>query len=184
MGKDNSHYFKWLELTYYGEPICINEYATRIAQCSESVHVIQLNDFQADLPSTLKGQHIDYNCEAYELVLNERPGHVRFTFANECNIEQTANKFKIRRNEHKIHVFQIPYHLQNVANEDTVAWEEIDEPDQVIFDLRDPYEKEAAQFNQTCRTFKKAVDLWEEKPRLVAYEETIPTKWKSSVHLL
>ena len=32
IGSDGTEYFKWLELTQLGEPICINEYATRIAQ--------------------------------------------------------------------------------------------------------------------------------------------------------
>ena len=32
VGSDQSKYFKWLELTCKGEPICINEYATLIAE--------------------------------------------------------------------------------------------------------------------------------------------------------
>ena len=36
------------ELTHYGEPICISEYACRIAR-NDSVHVLQINDDQPQL---------------------------------------------------------------------------------------------------------------------------------------
>ena len=41
---EESEYYRWMELTAYGEPICINEYATKIAAL-KSTHVIQLDDF-------------------------------------------------------------------------------------------------------------------------------------------
>ena len=80
VGLDNSEYFKWLELTSLGEPICINEYATRIAQIGSSVHVIQLDDFQADMAQLLKPEHICYYVTFYEMVLTKREGRDRFTF--------------------------------------------------------------------------------------------------------
>ena len=43
--EDKSSFYPWTELTYKGEPICINEYATRIAKTSESAHVILIDDF-------------------------------------------------------------------------------------------------------------------------------------------
>ena len=74
VGVDDSVYFKWLELTSLGEPICINEYATRIAQVGKSIHVVQLNDFQSDMPYRLKQENINYYVQFYEMVLQERSG--------------------------------------------------------------------------------------------------------------
>ena len=48
MGKDESSLYPWLELTHDGEPICLNEIATGIADHS-GTHVIQLNDYQPSM---------------------------------------------------------------------------------------------------------------------------------------
>ena len=42
-GTDDSDYLPYYELTSLGEPICLNEYATRIAG-NEATHVIQFDD--------------------------------------------------------------------------------------------------------------------------------------------
>ena len=51
-GKDGSTMYPtiypWFELTCQGEPICVNEYATRIAS-DRFTHVIQLDDHQLDI---------------------------------------------------------------------------------------------------------------------------------------
>ena len=72
-GSDASLYHQWMELTAYGEPICINEYASRIAAL-KSVHVLQLCDFKSENPYNIREEHIDYSRDFYELVLDERPG--------------------------------------------------------------------------------------------------------------
>ena len=59
-GTDGSQYVKFMELSAYGEPICINEYATQIAAPS-SVHVLQLNDFQPENPYKIIEEHIDFD---------------------------------------------------------------------------------------------------------------------------
>ena len=46
-GIDESEFFQRFELTHEGEPICINEYATRIAR-SKGTHVIHINEFLGD----------------------------------------------------------------------------------------------------------------------------------------
>ena len=85
-GKSGGKYFKWMEVSAYGEPICINEYATRIA-AHPSTHVLQLNDFQSENPYQIKKEHIDYNATFYELVLESRSGRSNHTFIYECDIE-------------------------------------------------------------------------------------------------
>ena len=47
-GKDGSPFVPYYELTYYGQPICINEYATEIAAQGPNTHVIQFDDWQGD----------------------------------------------------------------------------------------------------------------------------------------
>ena len=71
VGSDQSRYFKWLELTCEGEPICINEYATLIAE-ENQVHVLQLDDYQAEMTSVIDKAHINFENDWYELVLDQR----------------------------------------------------------------------------------------------------------------
>ena len=136
IGSDGSEYFKWLELTQLGEPICINEYATRIAQVGSSIHVIQLDDFQADMAVRLKEEHINFYVKFYEMVLSKRDGRDRFTFCNDCALDNIEAQLRQRRKEQKVHVIQMPYHLHYTAGADYRKWHELKEPEQVIFDLR------------------------------------------------
>ena len=44
-GEDGSEFYPHYELTSKGEPICINEYATKIASQGPNTHVIHLDDY-------------------------------------------------------------------------------------------------------------------------------------------
>ena len=85
-GKGADGLYKWMEVTSYGEPICINEYATMIAALPFT-HVLQLNDFQSDAAYYIKKDHINYDTQFYELVLETRPGRLAHSFVNQCDLE-------------------------------------------------------------------------------------------------
>ena len=80
-GSDGSIYVRRLALTQTGEPICFNEYATKIAANSRT-QVILLEDFQGDTagePDDI--DYIDCDCKPQELVLESRHGWSRLHYA-------------------------------------------------------------------------------------------------------
>ena len=79
----------------------------------------------------------------------------------------------MRKKEQKHKVFQIPYHLKD-AGEKIKAWPGISDPDTVILDLREHTEKAATQNGKNIRTFKLLVDVWQQQPQLINYEEIPP----------
>ena len=57
---DGSHYRACFELTEQGEPICLSEYACRLANNTQT-HVLHLNDFQPEVLVNLKKFHIKHD---------------------------------------------------------------------------------------------------------------------------
>ena len=105
--KDGSKYCQRYELTFKGEPICITEYATRIAG-RMNTHVIQIDDFQWEAQQDLRSSLVAPNSEFHELVLTERKGRKRHTFTYDTSITKLHQLFtsEIKKG---IEVFQIPY---------------------------------------------------------------------------
>ena len=56
---DGSLFRQTFELTNIGEPICISEYACKIAG-NKSTHVLHINDYQPDMVMQIKKIHIDH----------------------------------------------------------------------------------------------------------------------------
>ena len=83
-GSDGSIYERMLALTQTGEPICLNEYATKIAANSRT-QVILLEDFQSDtafFPTSI--DYINRDCKPQELVLESRHGRSRLHHVSEA----------------------------------------------------------------------------------------------------
>ena len=72
-------------LTCEGEPICLNEYCTKIANYT-NVHVVELDTLQDDY--AIKEGHVNQECEWNELVLTARPGRANFTLVQDCNLKE------------------------------------------------------------------------------------------------
>lgn len=69
INKDESKIFNRYGLSCNGEPICLNEYSTKVANY-KNVHVVQLDSRQDDF--AIQEKHIDYDCNWNELVLLDR----------------------------------------------------------------------------------------------------------------
>ena len=76
-GSDGSIYLRMLALTQTGEPICLNEYATKIAT-NLRTQVILFEDWQRDTFSESKIlDYINRDSKPQELVLESRHGRSR-----------------------------------------------------------------------------------------------------------
>ena len=73
IARDESDFFANYLITCNREPICISEYACRLATYT-SVHVIQMDDCEAGYPA--------WHQKFHELKLKERPGRCRHTYIN------------------------------------------------------------------------------------------------------
>ena len=83
--EDKSKLFNRYVLTCKGEPICLNEYCTRIANY-KNVHIVELDSLQDDY--IIQEEHIDYQCDWNELVLSARPGRANFTLVQDCDLKE------------------------------------------------------------------------------------------------
>ena len=68
---DPSSMYPWFELTYYGEPICLNEHLCELA-AFEHVHVLHLDDVQQDLGLMITKDHVKSDKKKQDLALGER----------------------------------------------------------------------------------------------------------------
>ena len=106
--KDGSKICQRYGLTSTGEPICLNEYSTRVANY-KNVHVVQLDSIQNDFK--LKAEYIDYEGDWNELDLDDRSGRSNFTYVYSCSFKELRYGVeKIKENERI--TFLIPYHYE------------------------------------------------------------------------
>ena len=91
----HSHgYYRQYSLTRLGQPICLNEYATQIAE-GPSTHVFLLEDTQADMiPQIDHHSQIQEHAQFDELKLETRPGRVRLTHVHTAHVDQLYHFFK------------------------------------------------------------------------------------------
>ena len=73
---DGSPFINNFVLTHLGEPICINEYVQKLAECS-NIHVLQFNELCVENANMLNKYHIDPNAEFIDFKLNKRDGRKR-----------------------------------------------------------------------------------------------------------
>ena len=71
-------------MNHIGQPICINEYATDIAEGPNS-HVMHFNDFNPE-NDHISQEHIDMKENFQEFILKKRTGRACNSFIPECNI--------------------------------------------------------------------------------------------------
>ena len=57
IGCDDSDIYPWFELTYLGEPICMNEHLCELS-AGERINVLQLDDFQSDLGLKITKEYV------------------------------------------------------------------------------------------------------------------------------
>ena len=106
---DKSRLFNRYVLTSDGQPICLNEYATRIANY-KNVHVVELDSIQNDY--LLREHHIDFDCNWNELVLKDRQGRSNLTLVQDCDFKELKESIHHMKQTHERIVFLIPYHLE------------------------------------------------------------------------
>ena len=78
--------------------------------------------------------------------------------------------FSRQRTHHGQHVFQFPFHL-DAGDLKPTPWASVEEPEQVVIDMRTDLMKTRARANLAQRTLKSECDVWEERPKIVACEE-------------
>ena len=108
----NSKMYPWFELTYYGEPICLNEYLCEAANYPQ-VHILHLDDVQHDL-----GLRITKDCvkqdNSQPHTLEDRSGRERMIFIRECAIDQ-VRLFLQNRKKLDSRVFCFPDNLDQLG---------------------------------------------------------------------
>ena len=68
--------------------------------------MLQLDDFQADLPGAIDKSHVNFENDWYELVLDQRQGGRRnYSFVNECDLLQVCDSIKAMKAEQDSIVF-------------------------------------------------------------------------------
>ena len=113
-GKNNSEHFQWYETTIFGQPLCLNEYATTIAE-GPSTHVLLIDDDQGDLNCQLEEYHIPETAEFHELVLEKRQGRQRSIFLPMTMINKLYQNCERMKNQLKLSKLQIPFHFQEIG---------------------------------------------------------------------
>ena len=65
-----------------------------------------MDDFQAELPSTLEKKHISFDGKWHEFVLDQRlAGRRDFSFVEECDLVQLCESIKAMRKDQESIVF-------------------------------------------------------------------------------
>ena len=142
---DGSNQMEQCQITYFGQPIRLAEYATRFTT-GKSTHVVLLNDWQIknNTSSKLRDASLDFDANPNELLLETRPNQSRLSYAKLCNILALHKHFEIARKKSKRNVFQIPYEIKQTGA-DMVSYSKFDEvieTEQTMIDLRSVEEKE------------------------------------------
>ena len=83
---DDTDFYPQYELTIFGQPICLNEYATSIAT-GPSTHVLLIDDEEADMNHQLQSYHVPDNSTFHELILDCRDARQRTTFCPRTSID-------------------------------------------------------------------------------------------------
>ena len=78
----------------------------------------------------------------------------------------------------------MPNALKTSGIESTLAFADVCEPQQMIFDIRSQIEKDQAYLGEKKSTFKTEIDIFEERPELQMYEPTAGQVWYGSIHLI
>jgi len=141
-------------LTRSGQPICINEYATKIAQHSRT-HVIQIDDFQSIGHNLLRYQ-IDDSFKPHEMINTSRQGRARHIFCPQNDIRQPHQFFSKCVETKGRGVFQFPRIIEE--NHDSGSrhhWNRGGKTEQFIIDVRSKEEKERVKKNIRRTNFKK-----------------------------
>lgn len=77
-----------------------------------------------------------------------------------------------------------PYHLDKGDFAPT-TWRTVNEPAQVIVDVRTPIMRKRIEAGKAPRTLKNEYDVWEDRPKILASEEVGSAGlWNQSVDLL
>ena len=141
-------------LTQTGQPICINEYATKIAQHSRT-HVLQIDDFQA-IGNPLQQYQVDESFKPHELINTSRKGRVRHIFCPQNDINQPHQFFSKCVEAKRRGVFQFPRVIDENHDSGTRHhWRKGGKTEQFIIDTRCKEEKERVKKNIRRTNFKK-----------------------------
>ena len=157
-GVDGSNYQHDHQLSSKGEPICFNEYAAEIA-ANKSTHVIFISDYQEEVPLQLKTVNVNGESDFHELILQERAGRERLTYIYRAGIDKIYSFFKEQCRELKKQVFLLPQDL-HAGSIEYKHWSTVQEPSQLILDLRQERHKKAAREHGPQKTFKSDCEIW------------------------
>ena len=88
--QDESIYVPEYALTEKGEPICLSEYASQIIAESAHSYILLIEDFSTGMGPQLKDSHISPDAVFDELVLTQRPGRTRLSYAFNAIFERLS----------------------------------------------------------------------------------------------
>ena len=86
--QDGSIYVPEYGITEKGEPICLSEYASQIIAESAHAYILLVEDFSTGMGPQLTDAHISPDAVFNELVLTQRPGRTRLSYAFNAKFEK------------------------------------------------------------------------------------------------
>ena len=181
--EDKSKYYPQYELPKDGKPICINERATQIASVGKHILVLQLDDWDKENGATVIkniNKNLNGNYDEKPLLDERNEARTRHTFLDMCETSRFLKMMKKRQKSNQI--FLIPFHIKETLQH-TVVWENLPSlPKQGIIDQRSAIDKANVRLGNNVSTFKKTnCDVWADRPQLISYEISTPSKWVSSI---
>ena len=176
---EQEYAFKRHGLTVEGQPVCVDDYCLWLANVP-SCHVVLIQD-QSAKNAVLEGD-VDWSEGLHELKLTETHGLQRFSsyHSRPPAIHLQLKELNRLVKEAGQPVFYIPDVFYTPEfGADRAAWMTKSIDRRITFDLRNEGQKRN-EF-QTDISFKKELDLWEDKPQIVASEEVSVGSGSNSV---
>ena len=156
-------------LTVDGKPFCVDDYCLRLAN-NPSTHVVLIQD--QCVKGTVQEGDIDWSENFNDLKLTEARGLSRFScyHSKAGTVHMQIQELSKLVRESGQPVFCVPDAFYNADfKADRGAWMEDNFEGRITFDLRNEGQKRN-EF-QSDKSFKKDLDLWEDKPQIIASEE-------------
>ena len=166
---DEEYSFTRHGLTVDGKPFCVDDYCLRLAN-NPSTHVVLIQDQTPK--NTVQESDIDWSENFNELKLTEARGLARFScyHSKAATVHLQIHELNRLIMESGQPVFYIPDVLYNADfQSDRGAWMKENFEGKITFDLRN--EGQRRNEFQSDKSFKKDLDLWEDKPQIIASEE-------------
>lgn len=169
-------------VTKDGDPIAVYEYISRLCQGNKT-HVLYVLDWFSLHLGQLNRRHINEGSSFWELKLDNHSGWSRMNCVN-TGVGEFCEYFRRQRELHAQDLFMFPFHLDAGAFNPT-TWRSVRTPEQVVVDVRDNITKDFTNRCQPTRTLKNTLEVWDDKPQLVASELVDSSGiWNQSVDYL